>query len=76
VSAGLPAVDVPAGAEAKAGKNRLHLDLEVRPGDIPAAVAGAAELGATPVGELVTDESGRFHVLLDPERNEFCFVSD
>ena len=62
--------------EAKAGKNRLHLDLEVAPGEIPAAVTRAAELGATPVGGLVTDESGQFHVLTDPDGNEFCFVSD
>jgi catechol 2,3-dioxygenase-like lactoylglutathione lyase family enzyme len=62
--------------EEKAGKNRLHLDLEVGPGEIPAAVARAAELGASPVGGLVTDDSGRFHVLTDPDGNEFCFVSD
>jgi len=62
--------------EDKAGKNRLHLDLEVEPGGIPAAVARAAELGATPVGGLVADANGRFHVLADPEGNEFCFVSD
>ena len=62
--------------EERAGKNRLHLDLEVEPGEIPAAVARATELGATPVGGLVVDESGRFHVLTDPDGNEFCFVSD
>jgi catechol 2,3-dioxygenase-like lactoylglutathione lyase family enzyme len=62
--------------EPKEGKNRLHLDLEVDPGGIPAAVERAAQLGATPVGGLVTDESGHFHVLTDPDGNEFCFVSD
>jgi Glyoxalase-like domain len=73
---GFPALTFQLVPEAKAGKNRLHLDLEVDPGEIPAAVARAAELGATPVGGIVTDESGQFHVLTDPDGNEFCFVSD
>ncbi|MFE5327873.1 VOC family protein [Embleya sp. NPDC056575] len=58
--------------EDRAGKNRLHLDLAVA--DIDAAVALAVSLGATPVGETVTDEQGSFRVMRDPEGNEFCFV--
>jgi hypothetical protein len=76
VPPGFPPLTFQLVPEAKAGKNRLHLDLEVDPGEIPAAVERAAELGGTPVGGLVVDESGRFHVLTDPEGNEFCFVSD
>ncbi|MEN8654240.1 VOC family protein [Streptomyces sp. 21So2-11] len=59
--------------EGKAVKNRLHLDLEA--GDIDAAGAEAVRLGATLSGPVVTDENGSFQVLLDPEGNEFCFVS-
>jgi hypothetical protein len=76
VPPGFPAMTFQLVPEAKAGKNRLHLDLEVDPGQIPAAVERAAALGATPVGDLVVDESGWFHVLTDPDGNEFCFVSD
>ncbi|WP_049572613.1 VOC family protein [Nonomuraea sp. SBT364] len=58
--------------EDKAGKNRLHLDVDVEA--IAPAVARARELGATPVGETVTDDQGSFRVMADPEGNEFCFV--
>ncbi|GAA2936240.1 VOC family protein [Streptomyces enissocaesilis] len=59
--------------EGKTVKNRLHLDLEA--GDLDAASAEAERLGATRTGGIVTDENGSFQVLLDPEGNEFCFVS-
>ena len=55
--------------EAKAGKNRLHLDLVVS--DVKSAVDSALDLGARPAeGEL----AGPFPwtVMLDPEGNEFC----
>jgi hypothetical protein len=58
--------------EAKAGKNRLHVD--VATDDIGAATVRATGLGATTVGDLVTDEQGSFQVMRDPEGNEFCFV--
>ncbi|MER6996006.1 VOC family protein [Streptomyces sp. NPDC000410] len=58
--------------EGKAAKNRLHLDLDA--GDVDAAAEEAVRLGATRVGDPVTDAQGRFQVLLDPEGNEFCFV--
>jgi predicted enzyme related to lactoylglutathione lyase len=55
--------------EEKAGKNRLHLDLEVT--DVAAAVEEAEVLGATRAeGPL----AGPFDwvVMQDPEGNEFC----
>ncbi|MET9518147.1 VOC family protein [Streptomyces sp. NPDC002994] len=59
--------------EGKAAKNRLHLDLHA--GDVATASAEAERLGATRTGGIVADEQGSFQVLLDPEGNEFCFVS-
>ncbi|MFC4116413.1 VOC family protein [Nonomuraea zeae] len=59
--------------EVKSVKNRLHLDIEVE--SIEPAVARARSLGATRIGETVTDEQGSFQVMADPEGNEFCFVS-
>ena len=53
-------------------KNRLHLDISS--GDIEGDTVRAVELGATVEGPIVTDEQGRFQVLLDPEGNEFCLV--
>jgi predicted enzyme related to lactoylglutathione lyase len=58
--------------ESKSIKNRLHLDVEVE--DIALATARCVGLGATKIGEVVTDESGSFQVVLDPEGNEFCLV--
>ncbi|PPK92499.1 hypothetical protein CLV92_114100 [Kineococcus xinjiangensis] len=60
--------------EARQGKNRLHLDLEVD--DIDAAVARALILGATRVGVVVRGPLGAYQVIRDPEDNEFCFVCD
>jgi len=58
--------------ERKDVKNRLHLDLRVD--DIEAATREAEQLGATRIGQPVTDDQGSFQVLLDPAGNEFCFV--
>jgi catechol 2,3-dioxygenase-like lactoylglutathione lyase family enzyme len=60
--------------EAKAGKNRLHLDIEVDA--IEPAIAEALALGAIRLGRVHTDEKGSFQVMRDPEGNEFCFVTD
>ena len=55
--------------EAKAGKNRLHLDLVVP--DVKSAVDSALDLGARRAeGEL--GGSFPWTVMLDPEGNEFC----
>ncbi|MER5731596.1 VOC family protein [Streptomyces sp. NPDC002138] len=58
--------------EEKAGKNRLHLD--IRTGDIEAAIAEVVGLGGARVGETVTDDQGAFQTMRDPEGNEFCLV--
>jgi hypothetical protein len=64
---GLLFVAVP---EAKAGKNRLHVDL--RPDDQGAEVRRLLSLGATRVDVGQGDES--WVVLADPEGNEFCVL--
>jgi catechol 2,3-dioxygenase-like lactoylglutathione lyase family enzyme len=57
--------------EAKAVKNRLHLDLVAE--DREALVARVLELGGT---RLADHETGGFHwtVMGDPEGNEFCIA--
>src|ERR1051325_1637372 len=62
---GWPRISFQPVPEAKAGKNRLHLDISVD--DIPAAADAAVRLGATTTGEVVTDEQGSFQVVFDPE---------
>jgi hypothetical protein len=69
---GMPRLAFQAVPEAKAMKNRLHLDL-CGPA-IAAAADEAVGLGATRSGDVVTDAHGSFQVMLDPEGNEFCFV--
>jgi hypothetical protein len=70
---GFPRLSFQPVPEDKDVKNRLHLDIGVD--DIEVAVATARRLGAARVGETVTDEQGSFQVMLDPQGNEFCFVS-
>ncbi|MFF3349710.1 VOC family protein [Streptomyces sp. NPDC002779] len=53
--------------ESKTAKNRVHVDLVAD--DFPEAVARAAALGATAVGEMHED---LWQVWQDPEGNEFC----
>ena len=55
--------------EAKAGKNRLHLDL--RPTDQAAEVARLEALGATRT-DVGQGDDVRWVVMADPEGNEFC----
>ena len=59
--------------EPKAGKNRLHLDVEVP--DLAAATTACVAHGAEAIGPVVRDEHGTFQVMLDPEGNEFCLVT-
>lgn len=56
--------------EAKRGKNRLHLDLDVD--DLESATAATERLGATRVGDVVVEPGGRYQVMRDPAGNEFC----
>jgi predicted enzyme related to lactoylglutathione lyase len=59
--------------DVKAGKNRVHLDLRTR--DMDAEVRRVTELGATVVTGQPIDEHGwRWHVLADPDGNEFCVL--
>lgn len=67
--------------EAKASKNRVHLDLRVADRDTDAknqrrAIDAEADrlvaLGATKVKEFNEGEFGLWTVMQDPEGNEFC----
>jgi predicted enzyme related to lactoylglutathione lyase len=70
----LPRVSFQPVTDARHGKNRLHLDLEVD--DISTAAAEATRFGATRVGTILSGHLGRCQVMNDPEGNEFCFVQD
>ncbi len=57
--------------EEKVAKNRVHLD--VRTGDIEAAVEHARSLGGRVIGRS-TKPADPFVTMADPEGNEFCLV--
>jgi hypothetical protein len=63
--------------EAKAAKNRVHLDVVAADGHgwdgVLAAVERAVAAGATKVADS-GDPSDPFVVMTDPAGNEFCFV--
>lgn len=59
--------------DAKHAKNRVHLDLRTR--DLDAEVRRVAALGATVLTPSPIAEHGwRWHVLADPDGNEFCVL--
>jgi catechol 2,3-dioxygenase-like lactoylglutathione lyase family enzyme len=59
--------------EAKAGKNRMHLDLRVP--DLDAELARLLALGARPTtGTPVEEDGWTWYVLTDPDGNEFCVL--
>ncbi|MFY9933346.1 MAG: VOC family protein [Streptosporangiaceae bacterium] len=59
--------------ETKQRKNRLHLDL--RTADLDTEVARVTGLGATRLtAEPITEDGWRWHVLADPDGNEFCVL--
>ena len=59
--------------EAKAGKNRMHLDVHVE--DLAAEVVRLEGLGARRVArEPIAGHGHTWFVLADPEGNEFCLV--
>ncbi|MFT4040890.1 MAG: VOC family protein [Thermomicrobiales bacterium] len=60
--------------EGKIVKNRVHLDLTPRDGDLEAEVARLEGLGARRLRAFDHDPAQRWWVMLDPEGNEFCVV--
>lgn len=59
--------------DVKRQKNRLHLDL--RTPDLAAEVDRVLGLGATLLtSEAIVENGWRWHVLADPDGNEFCVV--
>ena len=71
---GAPALGFQRVPEARAGKNRLHVDLGAPQGGRGAEVARLVGLGATDLGERGGEEYGGmvWTTLADPEGNEFC----
>jgi hypothetical protein len=55
--------------EPKPVKNRVHLDINLRPGETLDWLVG---LGATILRPIGTTPDQRWTVLADPEGNEFC----
>lgn len=59
--------------DAKRTKNRMHLDLRVQ--DLEAEVARLLALGARQLTDEPVEEHGwTWHVLGDPDGNEFCVL--
>ena len=59
--------------DVKRQKNRLHLDL--RTPDLGAEVERVLGLGATLLtSQPVTEHGWRWHILADPDGNEFCVL--
>lgn len=59
--------------ERKQDKNRLHLDLRTR--DLEAEVERVTGLGAVVLtAEPVIEDRMRWHILADPDGNEFCVL--
>ena len=64
-------IEVP---EAKAVKNRLHLDLRPVEGARDDELARLRTLGAREVADRRRPDGGGWVVLADPEGNEFCIL--
>ncbi len=59
--------------EGKPGKNRVHLDLRTR--DLEVEMERLISLGARVLtGQPVTEYGWRWHILGDPDGNEFCVL--
>jgi len=58
--------------EPKAGKNRMHLDIQVT--DVAPEVARLRALGATEVQPAHDDGGYLTAILADPQGNEFCVI--
>ena len=70
---GAPPVAFQRVPEAKAVKNRLHVDLAVD--DLDGAFARIVALGGSAVSDILEMPGGyHWRVMADPEGNEFCIV--
>jgi predicted enzyme related to lactoylglutathione lyase len=69
---GGPALTFQQVPEPKAGKTRVHLDL--RTGDLAAALARVRALGGDWTGEVHGYDEGTVAVMADPEGTEFCLL--
>lgn len=69
-----PCMDIIAVPEAKAGKNRLHLDLRADGISTAAELQRLLDLGATRA-DVGQGPDVSWVVLADPEGNEFCLLS-
>lgn len=69
-----PCMDIIAVPEAKAGKNRLHLDLRADGNSTAAELQRLLDLGATRA-DVGQGPDVSWVVLADPEGNEFCLLS-
>jgi predicted enzyme related to lactoylglutathione lyase len=59
--------------EGKQGKNRVHLDLRTR--ELESEVRRVIGLGAKALADQpVTEHGWRWHILADPDGNEFCVL--
>jgi len=59
--------------EATSGKNRLHLDLRIV--DLAGEAGRVLALGARRLTSRPVTETGwRWHILADPDGNEFCVL--
>lgn len=59
--------------ESKGGKNRMHIDL--RTFDMAAEVARILAVGAALLtAEPIEEDGWRWHILADPDGNEFCVL--
>ena len=60
--------------ESKAGKNRLHLDIQPTTDTRDGEVAWLLDHGATQVSDFRRPDGTGWVTLADPEGNEFCVV--
>lgn len=58
--------------EGKEKKNRAHPDLKLT--DYETGVKRLIELGAQSVREVTSTNGNQWHIMLDPDGNEFCAI--
>ncbi|WP_309620745.1 VOC family protein [Salinibacterium sp.] len=68
-----PTIILSPSAEPRKAKSRLHIDLNATDRDQDAELERLRELGARPANIGQTGEES-WHVLADPEGNEFCLL--